>query len=99
MSRSLIHRRRMLRGMLGGTVVSVGLPLLDALLNSNGDALADTSSGGPKKGLPLCFGGWFWPLGLSHGAFTVGAHSTAEEVTRARQLASDQDALWVPRKT
>src|SRR5579862_216896 len=96
MNSSLMGRRRVLRGMLDGVAVAVGLPLLDIFLTNNGDALADAPAG--RKGLPLCFGGWFWPLGLSHGAFTVGANSTQEEVLRARQLASDQDALWVPRK-
>ncbi len=35
-----LSRRRMLRGMLGGTAVAVGLPPLEAMLNANGTALA-----------------------------------------------------------
>ena len=34
-------RRRVLRGMLGGSAVTVGVPLLNVFLNGNGTALAD----------------------------------------------------------
>ena len=37
-------RRTVLRGMMGGTAVTVGLPLLDCFLRSNGDALASGKS-------------------------------------------------------
>jgi hypothetical protein len=56
-----LSRRRILRGMLGGTAVTVGLPFLDIFLNANGTALA---SGAP---LPVCFGSFFWGLGLNPG--------------------------------
>jgi hypothetical protein len=62
MSPSKIQRRRLLKGILAGSVVTVGLPILDCLLNSNGDAFADTGSP-----LPVRFGTWFWGLGLSKG--------------------------------
>jgi hypothetical protein len=92
MNRTLIDRRRVLRGVLDGMAIAVGLPLLDIFLNDNGDALANVPSNAVgSKGLPLCFGSWFWPLGLSHGVFTSGNEE-------ARLLASDRDALWVPRK-
>ncbi len=52
-----INRRRVLRGMLGGAAIGVGLPLLDCFLNENGTALAD---GAP---LPVCFGTWFASMG------------------------------------
>ena len=58
------NRRRVLRGMLNGGVVCVGLPLLDCFLNGNGTALAD---GGP---MPVRFGTWFWALGYSANVFT-----------------------------
>ncbi len=61
MTKALIHRRRILRGMLQGTAVGVGLPLLDLFLNENGNALADGAS------LPVCFGTWHWGLGLCYG--------------------------------
>ncbi len=66
---SELNRRRVLRGMLGGSAITVGLPFLDIFLNSKGDALAN----GQK--LPECFGTWFWGLGFSPGRWipkTVG---------------------------
>ena len=63
-------RRSVLRGMLGGTAVTVGLPFLDCMLNTNGTALAAT--GAP---LPLVFGTYFWGCGLNPGRWepaTVG---------------------------
>ena len=53
-----IDRRTVLRGLLGGTAVTVGLPVLECFLNTNGTAYAAT--GAP---LPPCFGTWFWGLG------------------------------------
>src|SRR5579862_4651556 len=58
-------RRRVLRGMLAGGVVTVGLPILDCVLNENGTAFAD--SGAP---LPTRFSTWFWPLGVGEGPWT-----------------------------
>lgn len=55
-------RRRVLKGMLGGSAVTVGLPLLDCFLNSNGTALAATGTR-----LPVCFGTWFYGCGLHPG--------------------------------
>src|SRR5215470_11503074 len=54
-----ISRRTVLRGMLGGAAVSVGLPLLDCFLNDNGTALAQGSP------LPVRFGTWFWGCGMN----------------------------------
>jgi hypothetical protein len=64
-----LSRRRVLRGMLNGGLVTVSLPLLDCFLNENGTALA---SGGP---LPVRFGTWFWGLGMNRKVFvpkTIG---------------------------
>ena len=58
-----LTRRTALRGMLNGSAVVVGLPLLDVFLNSNGDALA---AGGP---IPVRFGTWFWGLGVNPPRF------------------------------
>jgi hypothetical protein len=55
----LLTRRGVLRGMLAGGVVSVGLPILDCVLNTNGSAFAST--GGQ---VPLRFATWFWGLGF-----------------------------------
>lgn len=54
-----MSRRTLLRGMLGGAAVSLGLPLLDCFLNGNGTALAQ---GAP---LPVRFGTWFWGCGMN----------------------------------
>src|SRR5688572_5499197 len=56
---SRFDRRSMLKGMLGGAAVSVGLPVLDMFLDGNGVAFAD----GAK--LPVRFGTYFWGLGLT----------------------------------
>lgn len=58
-----LGRRRVLRGMLGGSAVTVGLPLLNVFMNGNGDALADGSP------LPVRFGTWGWGLGMSEKIF------------------------------
>lgn len=56
-----LKRREVLRGMIGGTAVSVGLPFLDCFLNNNGTALADGSK------LPVVFANWFQGLGFTPG--------------------------------
>ena len=55
-----LSRRKVLRGMMGGAAVTVGLPLLECFLNENGTAYADTG-----KALTPCFGTWFFGLGLT----------------------------------
>lgn len=52
-------RRKVLKGVLGGSAVTVALPLLDCFLNGNGEALA---SGAP---IPTRFGTWFWGCGVN----------------------------------
>jgi hypothetical protein len=59
MTSRLLGRRTVLRGMVGGAAVSLGLPLLDVFLNGNGTALAE---GAP---LPVRFGTWFWGCGMN----------------------------------
>ena len=56
-----LSRRAMLRGVLAGSAVSVGLPFIDCMLNDSGTALA---AGAP---LPVRFGTWFWGLGHTPG--------------------------------
>jgi hypothetical protein len=70
MMRKAIDRRAVLRGMLQGCAVTVGIPLLECLLDGNGSALA---SGQP---IPTRFGTWFWGLGTQKDLSTptkVGA--------------------------
>lgn len=52
-------RRNMLGGMMRGSAVVVGLPLLDLFLDGNGEALA---AGAP---IPTRFGTWFWGCGVN----------------------------------
>lgn len=55
MKKLILSRRAMLRGLAGGTLATVGLPVFEAMLDSNGEALA----GGaplPKRFLTYMFG-------------------------------------------
>src|SRR5262245_28047537 len=61
-SMNLATRRRVLKGMLGGSAITVGLPLLDCFLNTNGTAMAATGAS-----VPNVFGTWFWGCGLTPG--------------------------------
>ena len=54
----MISRRQVLRGMLRGSAVALGLPLFEAMLNENGSALAAGSA------LPVRYGLFFWGNGL-----------------------------------
>ena len=53
-----LTRRRMLRGMMAGSAVSVGLPLLDIFLNGNGNAMADGSAMPIRFGTLACVNSW-----------------------------------------
>jgi hypothetical protein len=64
MARSAITRRTVLRGMLGGAVVSIGLPTLEAMLNANGTAYAQ---GAP---LPRRLGIFFFGNGIKVDRWT-----------------------------
>ena len=57
-------RRSVLRGILQGGALSVSLPFLDCLLNTNGTALAATG-----RPLPTRFGTWFWGCGMDPSIF------------------------------
>lgn len=56
---SLFNRRSLMRGLLGGGAVCMGIPTLNLFLDGNGMAYAD----GAK--LPTRFGMFFWALGLT----------------------------------
>jgi len=80
-------RRTILRGMMGGAAVTVGVPFLDCFLNTNGTALA---SGAP---LPVVFGTWFWGCGLNPGRWEptkVGAGYDMNIETMALQPYKDR---------
>lgn len=59
MKRFSLSRRTMLRGAIGGTTVALGLPLLEAMLNGNGTALANGSP------LPTRLVTWFFGNGVA----------------------------------
>jgi hypothetical protein len=56
--RTTLSRRSVLRGAVGGSLLTVGLPRLEAMLNGNGTAYA---AGQP---LPKRFGIWAWSNGV-----------------------------------
>ena len=67
----MTSRRKILRGIVGGAAVTVGLPLLDCFLNTNGTAFADGTT------LPVRFGTWTWGCGNTASRWvpaTIGAN-------------------------
>ena len=79
-----VTRRRVLRGVLDGTAVTLALPLLNCFLNGNGTAMAD----GGK--MPVRFGTWFWGLSMSKSIFVpqkVGAnYDLPEEIVSWKNI-------------
>lgn len=71
----LIGRRRVLKGLLAGGTVSVGLPILDCMLDGNGEAFANT--GAP---IPVRFATWFWGLGFGEGVWVPKASGANYEL-------------------
>jgi hypothetical protein len=65
-----LNRRALLRGVLGGMGVSLGLPALEIMLNTNGTALA---AGTP---LPKRFGVFYWGGGIVHSTWTPSTTGT-----------------------
>lgn len=57
--RNRISRRALLRGMVGGSAVAIGLPALEYFLNESGTAYADCPGG-----LPTVFGVFYWGNGM-----------------------------------
>jgi hypothetical protein len=68
-------RRTLLRGSVGAAAVAMSIPLLDAFLDGNGQALA---SGAP---LPTRFGTFFWGLGLTPGRWAPETAGKGYEIT------------------
>jgi len=85
------NRRRVLRGMLGGGAVTVGLPLLNIFLNGNGNAMANGTS------MPLRFGTWFWGLGMSKSIFvpkqTGANYELPEEIESLKDIKQHMNLL------
>jgi hypothetical protein len=57
--KSRIHRRTLLKGLLGGAAISIGLPPLECFVNANGTAYAGGGTSFPKR-----FGVFFWGNGV-----------------------------------
>jgi len=87
----MISRRALLRGALGSSVVGLGLPLLESMLNTHGTALAAGAA------LPKRYGLFFWGEGLPpnyrHNA------TTANEANQNIDVKSDQQDFWTPTTT
>lgn len=58
MTRERLSRRTLLRGLLGGAAVGLGLPALEIFLDHHGEALANGDT------FPKRFGLWFWGNGI-----------------------------------
>jgi hypothetical protein len=80
------NRRSILRGMLGGSAVYMGLPALDIFLNGNGTAYAS----GAK--LPVRFGTYFWGLGLTDTP-TGGTRWVPTKVGPGYEITPELEAL------
>jgi hypothetical protein len=57
-SKLFLPRRTLLKGLVSGVAATIALPVLEAMLNSHGDALAE------GKPIPKRFGLWFWGNGM-----------------------------------
>lgn len=77
-----MSRRRLLKGAVAGSAVTVGLPFLECMLNESGTALA---SGAP---LPVRFGTWFWGLGHTPGHGVEEKAATSPGITFLQEPAA-----------
>jgi hypothetical protein len=86
-----LDRRRVLRGLLNGGAVTVGLPLLNCFLNGNGNALAD------GKPMPIRYGTWFWGLGMTQSVFvpkkTGANYDLPEEIVAFKPIQQHMNLL------
>jgi hypothetical protein len=73
LKRFTLDRRTMLRGMLGGASVAIGLPMLEAMMSSHGTALA----GG--EAFPRRFVLWFFGNGVILPRWIPAAQGTGWE--------------------
>lgn len=85
-----LSRRMLLRGLLAGSAVAVGLPTLEVFLNSNGNALADGS------GFPTRFGWWFFGNGVHADRWVPAGNGPSYELSeQLAPLASVKDEVTV----
>ena len=71
MRTSKISRRTVLRGTLAGTVVSLGLPPLEAMFNANGTSYAQGATSPRRLGI------FFWGGGVKHDRWNPTATGAA----------------------
>ena len=71
MRTSKISRRTVLRGTLAGTVVSLGLPPLEAMFNANGTGYAQGAASPRRLGI------FFWGGGVKHDRWNPTATGAA----------------------
>jgi hypothetical protein len=84
-------RRSVLKGMLQGSALTVGLPLLECFLDGNGSALA---SGAP---IPVRFGTWFWGCGINSARWIpdkIGADYDLKEELKALGPSKDKVTVF-----
>ena len=85
-----LSRRTMLRGMVGGSTVAVGLPILEAMVNGNGTALAS------GDGLPVRFMTYYWADGINIELFEPSATGPAWQLSPSLEpLAPVKDYISV----
>jgi Protein of unknown function (DUF1552) len=89
--RKQLGRRGVLRGLLAlGGAVTVPLPMLDILLNHNGNAFADGAA------LPRCYATWFFGNGILPGLWVPTSTGTDWALSSQLQpLAAVKDQLTV----
>jgi hypothetical protein len=83
-----IDRRTVLRGMLGGGLVTIGLPLFDALLNDTATAYADGDA------LPKRFGIFYWGNGVLPEIWNPKATGPAYELSPTLQPLAEMKAKF-----
>ncbi len=84
MAKTTLSRRTMLRGILGGAGVSLALPLMEAMLDTSGTALADGTS------LPRRLGLFYWGNGTILSEWTptnTGNNWTPKSILQPLELA------------
>ncbi len=87
-----LSRRTLLRGLLGGAVITIGLPPLERFLNGNGTAYA----AGGDDGFPRRFGLFFWGNGNLPARWTpTGKGATWELSDQLAPLAASKSKLTV----
>lgn len=77
MRKLTLSRRKLLRGTLGGLAVAIGLPPLEAMLNTHGTAHADGSA------LPKRLGIFFWGNGVKLDRWVPSGMGSAWEPSPA----------------